>query len=221
MIVRSLIGLPVSLAWKGNGSAIFLELGELAPSGPGRRHNDGQACIGVEWDWRVEAQGTVLYGSSNSGPQIDAGIHTLQGETITSMSVAGDVQELVIHFSNGHCLRSMAMVTGGPAWSIRTLDNQWVDVRDGGVDIGDGSAAPCSPAEREAFDMAERTANRWGIPKADPATDRCEDCNAFIPLDGNGHLLDYGCCIAEASPFDGKAVQRKSGCPVFTGHPES
>ena len=45
-LVQPLIGLTVSLPWKGYGSAIFLELGALAPlESPHQRHNEGEACI--------------------------------------------------------------------------------------------------------------------------------------------------------------------------------
>src|SRR5882724_10666570 len=73
-LIRPLIGLVVSLPWKGYGSAIFLELGRLAPlEYPRQRHNEGEACISVQWDWRVESKTKVLYGSSNSGPNIEEG----------------------------------------------------------------------------------------------------------------------------------------------------
>src|SRR5438876_852462 len=74
-LIQPLLGLTVSLPWKGYGSAIFLELGSLAPLESQRRHhNKGEACVSVEWDWRVEAEAEVLYGSSNSRPKIEAGI---------------------------------------------------------------------------------------------------------------------------------------------------
>lgn len=214
-LTQPLIGLPVSLSWKGYGSAIFFELGVLSPATSQRaRRDSGQACIAVQWDWRVEAQGAVLYGSSNSGPEIQASIQSLQRETIESISVVGDVPELIVRFSNGHCLRSMVMGTGDPEWVIKTFDGRWIYVEAGSLHVGDGGSS-ASGQEEAVFAMAESAAIRWGIPKLEPVVGQCNACVAFVPLDGNGHLLDYGCCSSEASPFDGKAVQRMSGCPAF------
>jgi hypothetical protein len=198
---RPLIGLPVSLPWKGYGSAVFFELGDRSPLESKRaHHNKGAACISIEWDWRVEAGGTVLYGSSNSRPRIEAGIRALQSETIDSMSVAGQVPELVVRFSNGHCLKSMVMVTGDPEWSIRTLDGQWIYVRDGKIQSGDGTSA-ASTHDEAIFAVAERASIRWGVPASEPMAGQCSACVSFVALDGEGHLLDYGCCAAEASPL--------------------
>ncbi len=220
LLTQPLIGLPVSLPWKGYGSAIFFELGALAPLTSKRsHHNKGQACIAVEWDWRVEAQGGVLYGSSNSGPKIEAGIRTLQGETVKSIVVAGEVPELIVRFSNGHFLKSMIMVTGDPEWSIKVLDGRWIYVRAGALHVGGGTSST-SAHEEAAFAAAERASIRWGIPKLEPVAGQCASCASFIPLDGNGHLLDYGCCTAEAGPFDGRVVERTSGCPAFVSHAE-
>lgn len=217
-LVQPLVGLTVSLPWKGYGSAIFFELGELKPLKSQRQHhNVGEACISVEWDWRVESEATVLYGSSNSGPEIEEGILSLQGTTVQTLSVVGRVPELLVRFSNGHCLRSMVMVTGSPEWSIKLHDGRWVSARSGDVLIGDGQSAT-SEEENVIFEWAERTAARWGDPSAEPRGGSCSNCSSFVRLDGNGHLLDYGVCTEPSSPFDGRAVSRRSGCPSFSGN---
>lgn len=69
-LIQSLVGLPISLPWKGYGSTIFLEIGNLASLKRSRNHQDGEACISIDWDWRVECDSMVKYGSSNSGPSI-------------------------------------------------------------------------------------------------------------------------------------------------------
>ena len=69
--------------------------------------------------------------------------------------------------------------------------------------------------ERAAFDLAERAAARWGTPIIEPTPGACDDCAFFVPLDGEGHLLDYGACMAESGPFDGRIVRGDSGCPSF------
>jgi len=215
-LIQPLVGLTVSLPWKGYGSAIFLELGRLAPLKPPRQHhNEGDACISVEWDWRVEFGAAVLYGSSNSGPKIATGISTLQGKTIQSLLVVGQIPELVVQFSNGHCLRSMVMVTGDPEWSIKLLDGRWLYAKAGSLLMGKGGTI-ATEEERAVFALAEQAATRWGVPVAEPKRGSCENCASFVPLDGNGHLLDYGVCIAIAGAFDGRVVNRSSGCPSFS-----
>jgi hypothetical protein len=221
MLINPLIGLTVSLPWKGYGSAIFFELGRLAPlESPRQRHNNGEACISVEWDWRVESHASVLYGSSNSGPKIEEGIAGLQGTTIQGLSVVGTIPEIVVKFSNGLSLRSMVMVTGHPEWSIRLPDGRWLFSRNGELFAGKGES--CTTEQEEAaFASAERTANRWGVPIAEPKAGSCAGCSSFVRIDGNGHLLDYGVCTSAFSPFDGRAVNRTSGCPLFKSNAET
>jgi hypothetical protein len=215
-LVQPLLGLVVSLPWKGYGSAIFLELGALAPlESQRRRNNKGEACISIEWDWRVEAEGTVLYGSSNSRPKIESGIHSLQGTTIQALTVVGQVPELVVQFSNGHCLRSMVMATGNPKWSIKLTDGRWVYAEGSHLLVGSGTAST-TEEEETTFAIAERTASRWGTPSVESKRGSCASCVSFVPLDGEGHLLDYGCCMANSGPFDGRVVARNSGCLSFT-----
>jgi hypothetical protein len=215
-LVQPLLGLRVSLPWKGYGSAIFLELGELVSlKSNRRRHDNGEACISVTWDWRVEAETAVLYGSSNSRPEIDAGIQTLKGTTVEAIGVVGQVPELVVRFSNGHCLRSMVMVTGNPEWAIRLTDDSWINAKRGLLLIGDEGSS-LTEDEVAAFALAKDAADRWGVPSIGTKQGSCAGCTYFISLDGDADLLDYGCCIAAAGPFDGRAVERNSCCPSFT-----
>jgi hypothetical protein len=214
-LVRPLVGLTVSLPRKGYGPIIFLELGSLAPPEPPLQyHQQGEACISFEWDWRIEAEGKILYGSANSRPEIATRILSLQGTTIRELLVAGQVPELIIQFSNGHCLRSMAMKTGDPEWAIKLPDERWVYARSGSIRIGTGYETT-SDEELASLYRAERTADRWGVPCAEPRLGSCAQCAFFVPLDGDGPMLDYGSCTAESGPFDGRIVAKRSGCPAF------
>lgn len=215
-LIQPLIGLPVALAWKGYGSTIFLELGQLQPLQSERQYQpDGEACISVDWDWRVEDDTAVLYGSSCSGPEINKGIATLQNTKVQGLSLAGKIPELVIHFSNGQCLRSMYMVKGDPQWSIRLVDNNWMGISAGKLAVGDGTAE-FTEQEDEPFALEKKAALRWGVPLAEPAGGQCRNCAWHIPLDGDAYLLDYGVCAESASPLDGRVVNVKSGCASFT-----
>lgn len=220
-LVKDLEGLAVTHPWKGHGSAVFLELGQLtAEEFKGRQYISGEACIWVQWDWRVEDGLTVLFGSSNSQPHIQKGIASLEGTTIQSVSIAGDIPELVVSFSNGHCLRTMVMVTGNPEWSVRVLDGRWLHSQAGRLLVGN-SAYETTEEEERAFALAKVTAERWGTPRAEPVAGQCRHCNWWIRLDYEVPLLDYGVCAADNSPFDGKVVKETSGCPVYVGDTEA
>ncbi|MGO8954163.1 MAG: DUF3027 domain-containing protein [Rhodomicrobium sp.] len=200
------------------GSAIFLELGQLSPLQSKQQHyNEGEACIAVSWDWRVESGSSVLYGSSNSRPRIDHGIRSLLNTEVHALSLVGEVPELAVHFSNGHCLRSMVMISGDPMWSIKLPCGEWLSARAGALLVGNGTRR-IAEQETEALALAERAATRWGVPKAEPAQGRCANCASFVQIDGDGHLIDYGACVESSSPFDGRVVNRSSGCPFFTAH---
>ncbi len=194
----------------------FFELGELAQPGPRRIHAKGEACIWIDWDWRVESGSSVLYGSSNSRPKIQSGILGLKGSTLQSLSVVGQVPELVAEFSNHHRLSSMAMHTGDPEWSIRLPDRRWIHGRNGVLTVGDGGSQAMIAEEQNSSDLSERTTARWGVPVTEPKFGDCADCTSFVRLDGDFYFLDYGVCTASGGPFDGRSVHVNSGCPCFS-----
>ena len=215
--IESLVGLTVSLPWKGYGSAIFLELGVLSPiQHPRQHHKQGEACISIEWDWRIEEGSKVVCGSSNSRPTIKREVEALCGETIEELSIHGEVPELLIHFSGGKRLISAAMLAGYPRWSIRLSSETWMACDEGVIHVGDGEETGITPEEKAVFDHAEITAERWGIPVAASVEGKCEQCECFISIDGDGHLLDYGVCTSRESPLDGRAVHLKSCCAAFS-----
>ena len=215
LILQQLVELPVSLPWKGYGSDIFLELGELSPVQHDQNQGEGQASISIRWDWRVESGSRILYGSSNSNPWIARGLEHLLGAEVKLLSVQGEVPELDIEFSNGHRLISSAMVMGGPAWSIRLLDSRWMTCADGVISIGDGDAVALTDEARAAYEHAAETAQRWGTPIAAAVAGRCGECRWFAAIDAPADLLDYGVCTSSQSPFDGRAVNFSSGCGAF------
>jgi len=216
-LVSPLIGLEISHPWRSVGTAIFLELGSLTPNfhtRTGRRLNDsGEACIMIEWDWRVETRTEVAFGSSDSRGTIVRGIATLQGCRVNSITLVGRIPELRMEFSNGNWLRTMIMTGGDPQWSIRLPDGQWLGVAGGRVTLNCEAYEP-TEEEKEAVATAEATVARWGIPRLEPAPGNCRDCRFFSYV-SDFAILEYGCCTAPGSPFDGRAVHFRSGCPQF------
>jgi hypothetical protein len=215
--LNSLVNLPVSLPWKGHGSAIFLELGVLtSTAGQRRKREKGEANIYVGWDWRIEEGAKVLFGSSNSRPVIEDGISILCGVRIDDLLIQGDVPELLIRFSNGYRLISAAMCDDGSEWSIHLPDDSWMSSDEGVVYIGDGSAIGLSEEEEVLFEHAHQTAKRWGVPVADQKLGDCNNCRWMVRVDGDADFLDYGVCTSADSTFDGQVVNMASGCKDFS-----
>jgi hypothetical protein len=211
--------MPVSRPWKGWGSALFLELGRLSPSrNELDKPSEGEACVTIFWDWRVEAGTRVLGGSSNTGPRIARGIQSLCGSKLEKLVVTGQVPELVLDFTNGQCLRSMVMKGGDPEWRIRLPDSNYVYCKAGVLLTGNGEESALTKEEAAAFAHADATSSRWGRPVSEPTLGPCANCRSYVHLDGESHLTDYGVCTESRSPFDGRAVKDNSGCPAFSSN---
>lgn len=211
----TLIGMPVSKPWKGYGSTIFLDLG-LLRAAPDGKTEKAEACISIDWDWRLENDRKVICGSSNSGPKISACLAAIERLTISGVALEGSPHELVVTFSNGVRLRSMAMVSGHPQWLIKLPGDYWVSCEEGSLVSSNGTDADgMTPDEQAVCDHAQVTAERWGMPAKEPKAGVCMDCLFHVRLDGNFALLDYGVCSAVDSSLDGRVTNMKSGCPEF------
>src|SRR4028119_1531107 len=101
---------PVSRAWLGYGSAIFLELGALTTGKykSGRQH--GEACIMLEWSWRVERPKSVFFGSWSHDKKIDNRLSKLERLSILDITVASRLPELVVQLSGGLWIHSFTTV---------------------------------------------------------------------------------------------------------------
>ena len=122
--------------------------------------------------------------------------------------------ELAITFSNGLTLRSLQLGQDPPDWHMRVQSGKYLSVKRGEITLDDGSEID-SDEEIEEIDSYEDVASRWGKPKSGENKGVCYDCRNFVRLDGNYHLLDYGVCIHEMGPFDGRVINRNSYCEKF------
>ena len=115
-LTRCLLDLPVSFAWRGHSTAIFLELGELTETA--ERFPKGEASFMLEWDWRVEKKRSIAFGSLSGNRKIKNGLEKLTGEKVTNVEIEGRLPELVITFSGGLWLRTFTLYEGQPCWTV-------------------------------------------------------------------------------------------------------
>ena len=136
-LTRPLIGLPVSRAWRGAGSAIVLELGILTrETWTSRRrgeitHVGGEATLMLEWSWRVESSRTIRFGSWSPEARITRGVRALEGRVVAEVAVAGRIPELVVTLDGGRWVHTFMTAEGQPAWALRLQDDSWLKVRRG------------------------------------------------------------------------------------------
>lgn len=117
--VKPLLGKPVSEAWRGGGTAMFLEISDLDFSG---KHPRGEFGVGIEWSWRVEEARTILVGSADEDAEISMAEDLLRGQSILEISIFGTIPEICVQFASGRRLVSFATASGDPEWSVRVAD---------------------------------------------------------------------------------------------------
>jgi hypothetical protein len=216
--IQKLQGMNVSFAWKGYGSAIFLELGNLTKEETTRSyHQLDEACIWLELDWRVEKNGKIIFGSSNSCPDIEDGLKQLVGKKILGIEILGEIPELKINFSEEFRVQTMAMVSGDPQWNIRQKDSTYLLWENCNAieKKGDEPGSESSIEEKEYMNLTDKIAKRLGRPIAEPMAGTCCKCKFYFPIDSDFALLDYGVCVNELSKLDQHIVRIDSGCSVF------
>lgn len=127
-----LLGLPISRAWRGHGSAIFFELGRLT-----HRYKSGRpkadAGMMIEWSWRIEQRSSIQFGSWSTDRKINLGMERLQKRRVEEISLAGRLPEISIRLSGSLWIHSFMTAEGQPDWGIFLPDNSWLTVRRGVV----------------------------------------------------------------------------------------
>jgi hypothetical protein len=113
--------LPVSLVWRGQGTALLVELGRLTPTT--RRdgtsgHAEGEIGIMIEWSWRVEDERTILCGSwSDEGLWQPTFAH-LVGHRVDDIKTFGRLPEIQLSLSGGFHIVSFMTAEGDPEWTL-------------------------------------------------------------------------------------------------------
>jgi hypothetical protein len=136
-----IVGKRISSVWRGHGSAIFLELGDLSPAArrdgsPGRAA--GEYGVMMEWSWRIEDETSILCGSWSDEEKWDGFFSSLIGRSIEEFSLFGRLPELSIALSGGIYVSSFMTAEGQPAWTIFDRSGQgggerWINVEGGTV----------------------------------------------------------------------------------------
>lgn len=129
---RCLLGMPVSHAWRGYGSAIFLEFGELVRGD--RKNPLGESSAMLEWSWRVEKKKSVFFGSFSGERKIANGLQALVGRQIVNVAVEGRLPELILSVSGGIWVHSFTTVEGHPEWTLFLPDRNCLSSRLGRIE---------------------------------------------------------------------------------------
>ena len=119
----------VSYVWRGHGSAIFLELGELKENNI-KNHPSGESTISIEWSWRVENKSSIILGSWSDDEDIDKIKDIIKGLSIKNISFFSRLKEIEIQFNEDIWLSSFATAEGDPEWSIKN-NNKWLFFKKG------------------------------------------------------------------------------------------
>ena len=130
------IGLPISAAWRGYGSALMLELGRLKADATPRRTSRGKTLtrlrgeigIMIQWSWRVERARSIQFGSWSTDGRIDGGIGGLAGPRVISVDCIARLPELVVGMSDGRWIQAFMTAEGQPAWTLFLRDGSWLTV---------------------------------------------------------------------------------------------
>ena len=121
--IDALIGKRISHVWRGYGSAIFLEFGELAAwkSRNGKEGDaTGELCLMIEWSWRIENPRSILGGSWSSEGKWPGMFTKILGATVEDVEFFGRIPEILLSLSNGRRVASFSTVEGQPEWALLT-----------------------------------------------------------------------------------------------------
>jgi hypothetical protein len=121
-MTTGLIGITVTHIWRGYGSAIFIELGELKPGRLLRNGTPGNPRgpfgLKIEWSWRIEGKRRIWCGSWSDESRWERVFARLLGSQVASISLFGRLPEIDMRLSNGLHIVSMMTAEGDPQWVL-------------------------------------------------------------------------------------------------------
>lgn len=117
----ALKGMRVSHVWRGHGSALFLEFGQLTPKS--RRDGnpadpDGEIGLMVQWHWRIEEGRSIVCGSTGDEALWPPAFDKIVGLEIKDLSTFGHLPELHLSLEKDFSVLSFQTEEGNPGWVL-------------------------------------------------------------------------------------------------------
>ncbi|GAB2899669.1 hypothetical protein ACCI51_18205 [Microbulbifer echini] len=131
-IKDQLAGLELSYAWRGHGSAIFLEFGKLDHN-TGKNNPIGEFSLMLDCEWRIENSNQILCGSYRSHDEIEKEIHGLVGDQLVNLEFMGNLPEISIALASQKYVVSFTSDVGDPEWGLRLPSGSWLCSKGGSV----------------------------------------------------------------------------------------
>jgi hypothetical protein len=122
---RPMVGLELSHAWRGHGSAIFLEIGTLTQDAK-RNHPQGEFSIMLDCSWRIEKSRSILVGSLATHARIEEQLNKLIGSRVKEIGLFSALPEIMISFDSNIRFLSFEAYEAHPAWGLRLPDGLWL-----------------------------------------------------------------------------------------------
>lgn len=116
-------GKEISKIWRGYGSAIFFELGELKNCSYKNNkpdHMEGEITIMIRWSWRIELARSIITGSWDDDKKWASVFKKIINSRIESFDFFGDIPEIVFKTTNKFRVLSFNTADGQPEWAIIT-----------------------------------------------------------------------------------------------------
>jgi len=124
--------MSVSYAWRGHGSAIFIELGKLDFT-KRKNHPKGEFSIMLDCEWRIENTKSIECGSFCEAEAIENALLSLVGDNVTHIETFGTQKELVVVLQSGKNILSFTSDIGNPEWCMFLPNNKVLVSKNGDV----------------------------------------------------------------------------------------
>jgi len=126
-LLKILEGSEITSAWRGYGSAIFLEFGKLAKHGESK-NMQGEQTLTLEWSWRLENSDSVLVGSFDEDDKINEFPKMVIGASVVAVKIFTGLKEIQVELSGSLSLLSFSTTSGDPRWYLRYSDTEYLSV---------------------------------------------------------------------------------------------
>lgn len=78
----------------------------------------GRLNLGIEWTWRIEAQRSILCGSSGDERRWTSAFARVLGSCVVEATLVGRLPEIDVALSNGLHIASFSTAEGQPGWYL-------------------------------------------------------------------------------------------------------